>query len=683
MGKPELLAPAGSAECFHAAVNAGADAVYLGLGDFNARLRAKNFTARDLAALIPHAHTRNVKVYATVNTLIKQSEIKPALDLLHQLDQIGIDAVIIADIGLMKLAAGNFPRLRIHGSTQAAVHNSYGAAFMQTLGAKRAVLARELSLEEIRQTVKRSPVEVEVFVHGALCCSISGMCLASSFIGGGSGNRGRCTQVCRRRFRRVDDRADGQTDEREYGYFFSPYDLQAITVIDKLTDYGVSSFKIEGRMKGAEYVSTAVKAYRRAIDFPDEMTRAARDLRFDFGRAKTMFFLGGRKGEAPIDPLRASGTGIFVGIITGCNDASSFTLSTETSDGLDISICKDDRLRVQPENGFEGTACRVVSCEDMGDKINVKVNADIKCNTGDYVFLIGRKDHIAGTTVLSRPCFNTKINVSTKTNIINNINNSVTSTTNKPLLWFKADCIGWLDILAASPCRRLIFDADVSETELLLNHPEMIRVWRSRVIVALPPFIEEARLDFWRTVVKKCMAVGIESFTISNAGHFPLVKGAKYIAADAPLWCLNRFTQKHLKSHGVNSFVLSYEDEYLNIRNICQPAGIAGIAPVYCKPPMFISRMPPAIESGTTVTDPHNNSFFVSTKNNLYYTLPNTPMCLFAKRKKLSECGIENFLIDVSFHEPDHNTLNRLIQGFRDGTRIDNGSIFNFKAGLR
>jgi len=258
-----------------------------------------------------------------------------------------------------------------------------------------------------------------------------------------------------------------------------------------------------------------------------------------------------------------------------------------------------------------------------------------------------------------------------------------TKINNKPLLWFRADCIEWLDYLAASPCQRLIFDADVGEIELLLNYPEIVRIWRSRIIIALPPFIEETRLDFWRPVVKKCLYAGIESFAVSNVGHFPLVKGAKYIVADAPLWCLNRFTQEYLKSLGVNSFVFSYEDEYLNIRNTCQPMEIAGIAPVYCKPPMFISRMPPAIACGTTVTDPHNNSFTVSQKNNLYYTLPNTPVCLFAKRKKLSECGIENFLIDVSFHKPNHDTLNKLVQGFKDSIRIDNGSIFNFKAGLR
>jgi putative protease len=232
----------------------------------------------------------------------------------------------------------------------------------------------------------------------------------------------------------------------------------------------------------------------------------------------------------------------------------------------------------------------------------------------------------------------------------------------------------------------------------LINSAGIIKTWRSRICIALPPFIEETRLGFWRGVVKRCLSAGLESFAISNVGHFQLVKGAKFMAACAPLSCLNRFTMEYLKSRGVNMFVFSYEDEFINIRNTLSPigiegisnvkntyttVGIAGIAPVYGKPPLFISRMPPAVECGATVTDPHGNSFSVSTKNNLYYTTPNTPMCLFAKKKKLSECGIENFLIDVSFQKPDYDTLNKLVQGFKNGIRIDNGSLFNFKAGLR
>jgi putative protease len=488
------------------------------------------------------------------------------------------------------------------------------------------------------------------------------------------------------------------------GYFFSPHDLEALPFIAELAEAGVTCFKIEGRMKGAEYVSTVVKAYRMAIDSPDDSRQSAMDdLRFDFGRAKTTFFLNGRAGKTPIDPSRASGTGIFIGTVDGAREGCevSVILSKEYI-RYKLSIDKDDRLRVQPENGFEGVACRVASCLRSDDKINIKLSldSDVKFNIGDSVFLIGRggklknqnQTHTRGEVSPTLRPAAARLFYATpsaggsaprnapypKTAMQSNPNVKI----NKPVLWFKADSVGWLEFLNSSPCQRLIFDADIGEIELLLNSSTIVKIWRSRVIITLPPFIEEARLGFWRGVVERCLSVGIESFAISNVGHFPLVKYATFLVVDAPLWCLNRFTLEYLKSRGANMFVFSYEDEFLNIRNTCSTVEIAGIAPVYCNPPLFISRMPPAVDCGVTVTDPHGNSFFVKQKNNLYYTLPTTPLCLFAKRKKLSECGIENFLIDVSFQKPDYDTLNKLVLGFRNNTRIDNGSLFNFKAGL-
>ena len=692
--KIELLAPAGSVESFHAAIDAGANAVYLGLGDFNARIRAKNFTVRDLSTLLPHAHSRNVKIYVTLNTLIKQAEVKFALNILYQLDQLGVDAVIVADLGLMKLASTHFPDLRIHGSTQATAHNSYGVSMLKSLGAKRVVLARELSLDEIRETVKKSaPTEIEVFAHGALCYGISGMCLASSFIGGASGNRGKCTQVCRRKFRCDVNcgRACGQC-----GYFFSPHDLQAVTAVSKLADAGVASLKIEGRMKGPEYVSTVVKAYRRAIDSPADMNKSVDELKYDFGRAKTMFFLDGC-ASVGIDPARPSGTGILVGTISESGD-KSFTVSTHMD--TDIDICKGDRLRVQPQNGFEGIACKVANCVVSGDSVRVVLTSAIECAAGDHIFLIGKSDNPAINNIINTP-INKNDNRrgdrprSPETPDIKNIRmvhptaakiaNALTPPVDteirpaKPKLWFKADHSGWLDILNASPCQHLIFDADINELNVLIDSPDIIKTWRSRIFIALPPFIDEAKINFWRGIVEKCLSAGLKSFAISNIGHFPLVKGAKEVIADSQISCINRFTQKELFARGISKFVYSCEDEFLNIRNT---AVNTGIAPVYGKPPLFISRMKPGVECGTPMTDPHGNGFIVNTKNSLYYTLSTTPVCLFAKREKLSSCGIENFLIDLSFCEPDYDILNKLVSGFRDGVRVDNGSIFNFKAGL-
>ncbi|MBU2646440.1 U32 family peptidase, partial [bacterium] len=235
---PELLAPAGSLESFNAALEAGADAVYLGVGALNARLRARNFTMDSLAHLLGRAKNSQVRIYVTLNTLVKQEELKSVLDMLYQLQQLEVDAVIVQDLGLAYLAHRYFPALTLHASTQMVIHNRMGLDAMGQLGIKRAVLSRELSFAEVERLQQDTPVELEVFIHGALCYAISGLCLASSFIGGWSGNRGRCTQVCRRKF-------SSQQDE---GYAFSPGDLWAVDHIADFSRIGISSLKIEGRM---------------------------------------------------------------------------------------------------------------------------------------------------------------------------------------------------------------------------------------------------------------------------------------------------------------------------------------------------------------------------------------------------------------------------------------------------
>jgi len=254
-------------------------------------------------------------------------------------------------------------------------------------------------------------------------------------------------------------------------------------------------------------------------------------------------------------------------------------------------------------------------------------------------------------------------------------------------LWFKADRLQWLDLLTATPCQHLIFDADLGELESLINSPDIIKTWRSRIYVAMPPFIEEPKLALWRGIVEKCLSLGIRSFAVSNVGHFPLVKGAERIVSDSPLWCLNRFTHAELSGRGIDKFIFSWEDEYLNIRDcVCPPLSsgiISGVAPIYGRPPLFISRMTPAVNIGETAVDPHGGEFFVSAKNGLYYTLPKTPVCLFAKRKKLSDCGVNEFLIDISFHEPSYELIGTLMNGFKQCIRIDGSTIFNFKAGLK
>ena len=378
--KPELCAPAGSIESFHAAVTAGADAVYLGLTDFNARLRAENFTAKTLSWLVPYAHKHNVKLYVTLNTLVKQAEIGPVAHMLYQLEQIGIDALIVADRGVIDMARKNFPRLRLHASTQMVIHNSAGARAAARLGLRRAVLSRELTLEEVRRIKKTASIELEVFVHGALCYGVSGLCLASSFLGGSSGNRGRCTQVCRRKFRS----GDGE------GFYFSPNDLCAVSVVPELAGAGVAALKIEGRMKNAAYVHTVVSAYRKVIDGSCTVEEAQSLLEGDLGRRKTAFFLGGVRDSGIITAAIRSGVGELIGSVV---EAGKDRIVVATEGGH--APAAGDRVRIQPESGFEGTAADVRSVTGDAGRLCITLKATTDCKAGDAVFLVGRRKDAA------------------------------------------------------------------------------------------------------------------------------------------------------------------------------------------------------------------------------------------------------------------------------------------------
>ena len=251
----ELLSPAGSFEALEAAVNSGANAVYLGYTAFSARAGAGNFNEEELRRAVALCHLSHVRVHVTVNILIKEAEMPQVLEVLGLLEEIGVDAVIVQDVGVAKLIRERFPRLRIHASTQMCLHNAAGARFAKKWGFDRVVLARECSLEEIKKAADTG-IEVETFVHGALCVGVSGQCLFSSMVGGRSGNRGRCAQPCRLNYRMGDYR----------GALLSPRDICLRDHLDKLHKAGVRSLKIEGRLKRPEYVATVTSSYRQALD---------------------------------------------------------------------------------------------------------------------------------------------------------------------------------------------------------------------------------------------------------------------------------------------------------------------------------------------------------------------------------------------------------------------------------
>ena len=256
--KVELLAPAGNAEAFYGAIHAGADAIYLGGSRFGARAYAENFSEEELVACIRYAHLFQRKVYLTVNTLVKESEFSGLYEYVLPYYRDGLDGVIVQDMGVFAYLREHFPRMELHGSTQMTITGEYGAAFLKEQGACRVVPARELSLAEIRRIKEVTGLEIECFIHGAMCYCYSGQCLFSSILGGRSGNRGRCAQPCRLPY------TTGKHPKECYP--LSLKDMCTIEYIPELLEAGIDSFKIEGRMKTALYVATVARTYRKALD---------------------------------------------------------------------------------------------------------------------------------------------------------------------------------------------------------------------------------------------------------------------------------------------------------------------------------------------------------------------------------------------------------------------------------
>lgn len=281
----ELLAPAGSPEALKAAVENGADAVYLGGRSFSARASAVNFDDAEMQAALDYCHVRGVKVYVTVNTLLNDSEIDRALHYLAQLYQWGADAVIVQDVGLAHAAGLMIPELELHASTQMTVQSAADIQAVEQLGFSRVVLARELSIDEISAIKRRTNLELEVFIHGAICICYSGQCLMSSLIGGRSGNRGQCAQPCRLPYK-----VHGLPNQQAGPYVLSPRDLKLIELLPELRTAGVSSLKIEGRLKRPDYVAVVVRTYRAALD---GQPYSPADLETVFSRGFTTAYASG------------------------------------------------------------------------------------------------------------------------------------------------------------------------------------------------------------------------------------------------------------------------------------------------------------------------------------------------------------------------------------------------------
>ena len=419
----ELLSPVGDFECLKAAVQNGADSVYFGASLFNARASATNFDFDELEKVINYCALRNVRTHLTLNILIKDSEFKEAVMVAKKAYELGIDALIVQDVGLAQFLMKLFPDLPIHASTQMTIHNLEGVQELEKLGYSRAVLSRELSMQEIEFICNNSNIEIETFVHGALCISYSGQCFFSSMVGGRSGNRGRCAQPCRLPYELVEEKSsNNKTSESviDKGYLISPRDLCSLEFIPQLIKAGVKCFKIEGRLKSPEYVATVTRIYRKYIDMVlnDEEyivdEKDIKDLKQIFNRGGfSSGHLSNHSNHDLVFKEKPNNMGLYIGNVAGYNKAKGH-----------IKVLLNEKLAIGDSINFEKENTKYTISELMLNNSNIPhaevgqkvVIGRMKGNihVGDKIYKLSSKELL---DVAKQSYSNEKIKLPLKCNI--------------------------------------------------------------------------------------------------------------------------------------------------------------------------------------------------------------------------------------------------------------------------
>ncbi len=391
----ELLAPAGTVETFGAALDGGADAIYVGAPGFNARNLARDLRIEEIGAMIRHCHSLNKKIYIAANSLILERELPLLIENLAMLQELGPDALIVQDLGLIRLVKHHFPKLKLHGSTLMTVHNSDGVRLQAELGCERVVLARELTLKEIASIAAgRGNTELEVFIHGAMCFSYSGLCLFSSYLGGKSGLRGRCVQPCRRAYSSGGKEGGAKGDSGRY--LFSMNDLTGLEAVPFLKEAGIVSLKIEGRLRSAHYVHSVVGAYRKVLDaVPEEWEKVLVEAKAMVDQAMSRktssgYFFSPQPPEA-ITPQHSGNMGIHLGRFAVTRKAGDqLTCKFVTKAALAVG----DRLRLHAEPSGDRTPFRLKSLYVLGrqeesavpgSKVSIELPRDFQVGVARHV----------------------------------------------------------------------------------------------------------------------------------------------------------------------------------------------------------------------------------------------------------------------------------------------------------
>lgn len=678
----ELLAPAGNLEIFKGVIESGADAVYVGGSMFGARAYANNFTEDELLEAIDFAHLRGVKVYLTVNTLIKNSEFSKLYDYLLVYYKRGLDAVIVQDIGVVKAIHEYFPSLEIHTSTQMTVTGADGVRFLSQFGVTRVVMAREVSLAEMKRIHEETGMELEAFVHGALCYSYSGQCLFSSILGGRSGNRGRCAQPCRLPYT-----VEGKKDE----YILSLKDMCGIKALDKLHDAGVYSLKIEGRMKQLEYACGVVKYYRSYIDSMKPVTDA------DYDRIKA---LGNRCGFTDRYYFDHNGSDMVTYVkpnfVSNAAEPSPEKRKLSIEGELVLREGKPGSLTVKRGDVTYKASIEPVSAalkvpldkKAAIDRINKTGDTDfefshIKAQIGENVFVPNgalnklRRDAISGLCdkLLKKYYRNDAryADISSMCELPEHVVKSDAAhedgAVNAKDYTTICSCMtrAQLDTLISYDCFDVFYlDFDMYDRKTLIQQfaddVKCLTKRNKKVYLMLPTIFRADSSDYFVSIAKELDKVSFDGFVVKNYEELYLTENlftGKKVILDHNMYTFNDVSKSAFFEHGVSGDTVPLE---LNSREIMHRNNIGSQMIVYGYYPLMTTAN--CVHKNTKgcdkkqkliyLKDRYNKSFAVCNNcKECYNTIYNSlPTMLTKNISKLKEAGIRSFRYSFTIETP-------------------------------
>lgn len=717
----ELLAPAGNVEALDAALGEGADAVYLGLKSFNARLRTSNFAWSQFEGAVQSVHKLGKKIYVTVNTVSEEHETERLYRFLSYLNKIGPDGLIVQDFGVVRMCQEFFPNLELHASTQMNVESAEAANLLSKQGLKRVVVARELGLEEVKKIKANTNAELEMFVHGALCVSESGLCLYSSFLGGKSANRGMCTQACRRYY------TAEIPGNYEQGYYFSPCDMQLIEHVPELMAAGIDSFKIEGRMKSAEYVGAVTAAYRYVMDHWESDRKGAiaegkRILSTDFARAKTDYWYGFKDvaegvenaGSKILNPHQAGGTGIYLGRIHELrepntaerNEAGAFAArAAKPGEEVKAPEIQMALIRGGSYDPDPGDSIRLHKKDDTGrvshkvrvSKLDENGNRWIDIPTGftrqDSVYLLQTKSMSKRyKRVLPSDLSSFRKQPGPENLPILDLTpvQKDTLTAFPEGLYVGVSTVADAHMIQGMHPVRVVIELNSETSYDLINKdpPEkpILPYPKKMVIINLDPFVPEGTVDSLKETLNKLIEKGYKNFMVNNLAHINILRGKGVnMMAGQYLYTFNKWAVSFLENQDIMALQTPLENSERNLEDTFKTKSERErvLLTVFAYPQLFRLRFKlPKDYDFTYFHDKEGENFKVNSTPDGSFVMPELPFSLIDKMDSLKSKGWKRQMIDFSKTRVLKTDVRAMLNLIQNHETVPGASRFNWKDGF-